>query len=199
MSLSNKMARAQAMGDPGFFGSLWKGIKKIGGAALGVASSILPGPIGGAVRTVGGAIFGGARQQMRPQLPARQIAPQRSMPGIGTQRGWQMQIPPFTPYPLVGYTETPGAPTAAPPAAGGLPPRGYKLNKSGYFVHAGPPGTDAYFQGVWVPPRSQFVRARRRNPLNPRALDRATSRVTSFANADSRSRRKVKKAAAKIR
>ena len=192
MSLANKMARAQTMGDPGLFGSIWKGIKGVAKAAVGVAGSILPGPIGGVVRGVGGMVFGG-----RPQITPRAQLPAPAMPGVGTPR-WKMQIPPFTPYPLVSYEEGGVQPGVAPGAPAGLPPRGYRANKSGYFVHAGPAGTAEYMQGVWVPPRSQFVRSRRRNPLNPRALDRAASRITSFANADSRSRKKVKAAARKI-
>lgn len=196
MSLANKVARAQTRGDPGLFGDIWKGIKKVGGAVVGgVTGMVTGGPLG----AVGGALRG-AGIIRQPQI----LAPQqpRALPGLGMQQpgGWQMQIPPFTEYPLVRYTEPAGQVGVAPSGVpGGLPPRGYKLNKSGYFVHAGPRGSAAYGQGIWIPPRSTYVRARRRDPLNPRALDRATSRVTSFANADARSRRKVKKAAAKIK
>lgn len=195
MSLANKVARAQAIGDPGFLGSLFKGAGKLLGGVAKVAGGILPGPLGTVARVAGGILGGRAAG---PQVLPPQIMTGRAMPGLGTQRGWQMQIPPFTEYPLVRYTEQSGAPPIGGPSTS-LPPRGYRTNKSGYFVHAGPRGTSEYYNGVWVEPHSTFVRARRRNPLNPRALDRATSRVVSFAKADSRSRKKVKAAASRIK
>jgi hypothetical protein len=41
--------------------------------------------------------------------------------------------------------------------------RGFHLNKSGYYTKG----------GTYVAPRSKWVKNRRRNPLNPRALSRA--------------------------
>lgn len=46
-------------------------------------------------------------------------------------------------------------------------PSGYRLNKTAYYTRS---------QG-WVPARSKCVKVRRRNPANPRALDRALSRL----------------------
>lgn len=64
----------------------------------------------------------------------------------------------------------------------GLPPRGYHLNKSAYFLR----------DGTFVPARSRFVRNRSRNPANGRALRRAIGRVSSFNSTVKRSRKSLK-------
>lgn len=58
---------------------------------------------------------------------------------------------------------------------GGPPPgtRGYHLNKTGYYTKG----------GTYVAPQSKWVKNRRRNPLNPRALSRSISRISSAKNA----------------
>lgn len=56
---------------------------------------------------------------------------------------------------------------------GALPPRGYHWNKTGYFLKT----------GQYVAPGTKAVRNRRRNPLNPRALDRAMGRLQSAKRA----------------
>lgn len=74
--------------------------------------------------------------------------------------------------PMVG-TQTqyfPGGGTGAPPKGD---TRGYHLNKSGYWVKG----------GKYVEPNSKWVKNRRRNPLNPRALSRSISRISSAKNA----------------
>jgi len=71
----------------------------------------------------------------------------------------------------------PGGATGFEVAGGGgggvLPPRGFHLNKTGYFL------TSAAEFGTFVEPFSRFVRNRRRNPGNMRAADRAISRIES--------------------
>lgn len=57
------------------------------------------------------------------------------------------------------------------PPQGGA--RGYHLNKSGYYTKG----------GNYVAPQSRWVKNRRRNPLNPRALSRSISRISSAKNA----------------
>jgi hypothetical protein len=74
---------------------------------------------------------------------------------------------------LFGMNGGPGAPGAPSAAAAGVGtkiacPSGFHANKSGYHTMAG-----------FVPKGSRCVRDRRRNPMNPRALDRAISRVDS--------------------
>jgi hypothetical protein len=46
-------------------------------------------------------------------------------------------------------------------------PKGFHLNKADYFLR----------DGTFVPKGSKWVRNRSRNPLNPRALQRAVARV----------------------
>lgn len=55
----------------------------------------------------------------------------------------------------------------------GPPGPGYRLNKSDYWLR----------NGTFVPKGTVWVKSRRRNSLNPRALDRALSRVGSAKNA----------------
>lgn len=52
-------------------------------------------------------------------------------------------------------------------------PAGYHANKSSYWLN----------DGTHVPAGTRWVKNRRRNPLNPRALSKAMGRVTSFKGA----------------
>jgi len=71
--------------------------------------------------------------------------------------------------PMVG-TQTQYYSPQNPPPAG---TRGYHLNKTGYYTKG----------GTYVAPGSKWVKNRRRNPLNPRALSRSISRISSAKNA----------------
>ncbi len=66
--------------------------------------------------------------------------------------------------------------------AGGIPPRGYHLNKTAYFLR----------DGTFVPARSRYVRNRSRNNANGRALRRAIGRVSGFNDTVKRSRKSLK-------
>jgi len=55
----------------------------------------------------------------------------------------------------------------APSVNGGPPPSGYHLNKADYFLR----------DGTFVPKGTRYVKNRRRDPLNPRALRNAIARV----------------------
>jgi hypothetical protein len=57
------------------------------------------------------------------------------------------------------------------PGRNGAAPPGYHWNKTGYFVKGPPP--------AYIEAGTKLVRNRRRNPLNPRAFDRALGRVSS--------------------
>lgn len=81
------------------------------------------------------------------------------------------RIPGFGEVPSLG-----GCPPRAGAMAGVVCPSGCHPNKSDYFLR----------DGTFVPARSRCVRNRRRNPLNPRALDRAISRIGSAQNAVAR-------------
>jgi hypothetical protein len=140
-------------GDPGWLSSLWKGIKKVAPAILG---GVLGGPVGAVIAGVGG-----AAKMTPPILPGRAPAgfPLQvgvSMPG-GTQLVVGGTVPVRGPY---GYPRAPTAVAAAQAAAGpGGCPSGYHLAKDG--------------SGRWV-------RNRRMNIANPRALRRAMRRVQGF-------------------
>lgn len=62
-----------------------------------------------------------------------------------------------------------GAPSCPAPASGTC--RGYHLNKTSYFLKT---------TGQFVPAGTKWVRNRRMNPLNPRALRRAFRREDGF-------------------
>lgn len=159
------------MGDPGLFGDIWGGIKKVGGAVLtGGAGLLTGGPVGAASGFLGGLLGGRtAKTSATPQLPpllnprtgTQGIAfsdprgPMRATPGVAgaAQR--------FIPGGATGYEYA------------GPPPSGMRLNKSSYWLK----------DGTYVPAGTRYVKIRRRNPLNPKALDRAMGRITSAKRA----------------
>ena len=140
--------------------------------AAGVASRVLGGSGSSpAIQppTVAGTSLA---DQMRGAVVRRaaQLAPAPVMPGTGRVGG---QI-----------TNTRGIEVYADtvPAGGGIGcPPGYRPNKSSYYMQS--PGGSV----VFIEKGMKCVKIRRRNSLNPRALDRAISRVGS-----------AKKAAAKL-
>lgn len=168
MSLSIKTARATSQGgigrtygvrsgDPGFFGGLIGGIK-------GAATSLLTGgnPITGAVR---GAVEGSGglpgrsrgRTQTPPPMPGRGAMPVTRTPGL---RGTAQRL---IPGGKTGYQVN-----VQEDGKIGCP-GGYHPNKSSYFL----------MDGTFVPEGSKCVKNRRRNPANPKALDRAMGRLNS--------------------
>ena len=139
-------------GDPGFLSKLWKGFTKV--------AKFIPGPIGMAARVAGTVGIGVAAAKMMapsmPYAPAQRAAGQ--YPAVSTFPGGSMT--------QFGPTVKPfGGPQFALPspqtmAAPGQPcPSGYHLAKDG--------------SGRWV-------RNRRMNIANPRALRRAMRRVGGF-------------------
>lgn len=178
MSASVKMARANVtslpgvgsvrptappgmMGDPGFFGDLWGGIKgAVGGLVTG-------GPLG----AIGGALSGSGiikpptpslPPMVNPRVPISISGDRFQQAPTGIRVGGML---PGGAKPYIGY-DRPGAATMGPP-------KGYRLNKSSYFLK----------DGTYVPAGSRYVKVRRRNPLNPKALDRAMGRITSAKRA----------------
>ncbi len=182
--MSMAVKRAKFQGDPGLFGFLGgiakKGLSLVGAAGIPgisagarLASKGLSAVLGAKARAPmvvqQQAMLGGGGQGFRvPQNGAArlQFASQRQLgpgpgPGPGrngttmarTPRGSQREVI------FVGQR--------------GECPAGFRPNKSGYWVTS-PMGTASF-----VEPGERCVRRRRRNPLNPRALDRAMSRVIS--------------------
>jgi hypothetical protein len=180
MSLAMRQAR-YAQGDPGLFGFLGGIAKGVVGAAggfltggpagaiLGAARAIIPQakPISVAKATTMTPLQSGVLTSRFPApLPAQ--APFSGVkigPGgvaIGTQYGGSTAVVP---------ARTTGALVGA--GAGTPCTSGYHYNKTAYY-------TKRY--GV-VEKGSVCVKNRRRNPLNPRALSRAMSRVKSAQKA----------------
>jgi len=168
MSIAIKAAKAQ--GDPGLLGFLGKAARGLGSLA---AKTLIPAPF----RLGATAALGGVRSLVSPatgfQVPGRvqsTVPLAGARPGIGTPvtrvPGFKGALQRILPGGATGF-ETVGA--------GGvpLPPRGFHLNKTGYFL------TSAAEFGTFVEPFSRFVRNRRRNPGNMRAADRAISRIES--------------------
>lgn len=181
MSYAMKVAKAQAMGDPGLLGFLGKAI---GGVAK-IAGGLLPGPIGGIAKLVGNVLVPAKSVKTAtvtaslPGIGLQGTAPQFPAPigtgiQIGGQRGVQIgAFPQFGP----GGGGGPGPGTAVGPLMGGAAgtpcARGYHFNRTGYY-------TKRY---GWIEKGSVCVKNRRRNPLNPRALSRSLARLTSAKRA----------------
>ena len=172
MSYSMKVAKASARGDPGLFSFLGKAI----GTVAKVAGGLLPGPLGGIAKIVGNVL-----------VPAKPIsvASVGSMPGVGL-RGITLPVIPgrsipvgaAAPYPglvppSIFPQQQPGGDFASPRPGAACDQSGYHRNRTGYY-------TKRY---GWVEKGSVCVKNRKRNPLNPRALSRSISRLSSAKNA----------------
>lgn len=162
MSLAVKQARFQARGDPGLFGSIGKFL----GGVTRTVGSIVGGPVGFGLRALGGVISPPAAQPVAPRPRITTLSPKAfglQLPGGGFTRG----LPPSA------LRQIPGA---VPVGAGLACPKGMTPNKSDYFLKS----------GEFVPAGTRCVSIRRRNPLNPRAADRAISRLESAKKAVTR-------------
>ncbi len=145
MPMHQGLTRAQ--GDPGFFSFIGKGLRAIGG--------LLPGPVGGVVRTIGGFLAPGQQAPM-VQVPVPLGVPRPPAPVPGFVGAAQRLIPGGE----TGFTCPPG---------GGCP-SGFRPNKSAYFLK----------DGTFVAPGSRCVRLRRINPANGKAVRRAIRRENAF-------------------
>lgn len=176
-------------------GFLHKKILGLGAKALGIGSSLLPGPLGAAARG-GLQLIGGRsrtampRQSFRPppgsrfQVPTPGIAGrvQRFLPGgssgfttipghgFSGGRGGGERVP----ADIRNVLESRARMSAASQANGDCPPepqvcapRGFHLNKSSYFLR----------DGTFVERGTVFVRNRRLNNANGRAQDKAIVRL----------------------
>ena len=105
-------------------------------------------------------------------------------PGIARTMGRGMDLP----IPMPGGARIrPGAflPGGTPFFTPGECPKGFRKNKSSYFLK----------NGQHVPRGSKCVRYRRMNVANTRALKRSTRRLTSFENLVKRERKALRKLA----
>jgi hypothetical protein len=139
--VSYRTNNQKLQGDPGIFGFVGKAL----GTITGIASKVLPGPLGTAAGLVSGVLS--------PQAPPPQVSP-RVLPS-GT--------PPFV-RPGQGFVQQ-GPSPRTPTSAVGFGPVGARQRKR-----------------------------RRMDPLNPKALRRATRRLAAF----NREKAKVEKELRKI-
>jgi len=142
-------------GDPGFLSSLWKGVKKVGKAALAIT---FPGPMA-IYKTLGSPPI---RQDPRTPTQFMPGGMPTSFPGVGAMPGSLGAI---------RGRAGPAFPSATPGQISGLP-RG-----------AIPFGADGSCACGYHPEKSgkgYCVRNRRMNVANPRALRRGMRRVSGF-------------------
>jgi len=192
MSIQASRARYQGtmpggapVGDPGLFG-FFKGVGK---AAL---ATVTGGPLAG-VRSAATSIvssFQPSRATPTQRAEALGFTGSRrasflSLPSVAQTAlfdnvGQAFQGPTQVPRPGVKAFFERGIPGGASGMMGGpadsAQPAGYHANKSSYFLQ----------DGTFIPKGSIWVKNRRRNPLNPRALSSSMARITSFKGAASK-------------
>lgn len=164
------------------------------GKIAGVVGSVLPGPIGTVAKTVGGALAGTAgtgtfsgnylptvlKSNVPQALPGGAKLQDPGKPSIFTQGLPSIDSVKVTQSgaglgPLGGFIGSQTAtfyPTTQNGSCGASS-RGTHLNRTGYFLK----------NGQYIAPGTKCVTNRRRNPLNPRALSRAMSRLSSAKKA----------------
>ena len=169
-------------GDPGIFGFLGGVAKRVTGAVsrLGIPGiSAGAGFVSGALGGILGRKTAKTRQaaQAGMAIPFTGRMPVSFAPGVGFAPGRQVPVPG-----VIGRIQRalPGGATGMMPAAG-PPGPGYHPNKSDYYVKSDPMNPES--PGIFVGKGTVWVKNRRRNPLNPRALSRAMSRLSSAKNA----------------
>lgn len=154
---------SRAMGDPG--------LPIFGGLLAGLGRTVVKG-IGSIFRkkrpAIGGALIGStAAGAFRPRDP---FADRVFNTVVGPQEV------PMVPKPGLGgaiQRFVPGGQTGM--VAAGPPPKGYRLNKTGYFVERVKGQPEA--GGEWVAPGTRYVKYRYNNPANARKTRRAISQV----------------------
>ncbi|NIR59536.1 MAG: hypothetical protein GWO02_08445 [Gammaproteobacteria bacterium] len=169
------------MGDPGLFGFVKKGLGLVGSlgipgisTAAGLVSRIMPG--GGATAPrMAAPTRGFAPPPLPPQQPRFPFGinpPFGGAPGAGVRIG-KVHLG-ATPAAPLGPMSLNGMGGAAPAGGAKLAcPPGFRPNKTTYTLRS----------GEVVPAGGRCVKIRRRNPLNPRALDRAIGRLRSAKRA----------------
>lgn len=143
-------------------GDFWSGLA---GAVKGAIGGLVTGgPIGAVIGGISGAIGGsrgGSSIQPTSNLPtiiAPPPGPSITLPG-GTTISPTAILPGGAPFIQTAMTQV-----------GGACPKGYRLNKSTYFL----------LNGTRVPAGTRCVRYRSMNPLNVRALRKGVRRAEGF-------------------
>lgn len=183
-------------GDPGLFsfvGNIVKSIPGVGSVVSAVETGV---KAVGSLMGGGGARAASIKTQQQPQGGLRSLIAGRYNPPFGGPpgAGFRLDVGPVGLEAGVGEIAEAAQLVRRDGRPAHLPTAGYHFNKSGYYVQ----DPSDPMRGIYIPPGTREVRNRRRNPFNPRALDRATSRIAQFARADQRSRKAVVKAARKV-
>lgn len=154
----------------------------LGGIVGGVTkvASFIPGPIGSVASAANRAISG-----TRP-APTISSYPQPALPMTSSFAGLRVGGPSGISVGAERYQGVRGQ-VSVPVATGAGCPKGYRLNKSGYFTK----------DGQYHEPGTKCVRYRYRNVANGRALRRAIGRTSGFDKLVKRNR-KALRALAKI-
>lgn len=163
------------MGDPGIFGDIWGAVKGVGRVATGIVSKLGIPVVSGVAGGLGSMFFGrnaipGASTQ--PLLPPPVVMPPWPVALPGSS------YPTLAPGAARGFTVDPlailpgGRPFISPAGAAypaAVRAGGYHLNKSSYFL----------MDGTFIEKETRWVKNRRRNPGNMRALSRSLGRIKS--------------------
>lgn len=173
------LSNHRQVGDPGFFGALGRMAK---GATIGLLTG---GPAGAVLGAAGG--LANVPQAGLPSANAGMLSP--STPPIYSgglaNSGYPPRLPPPAGLPHVpAPVGSPGSymplmPNPSVSSPGQVAPKGYRLNKTGYFLK----------NGTYVAPGTKWVRYRTRNNLNQKALRRAISRAQGFDKLVKRNRK----------
>lgn len=181
MSASIKAARASVVGrsspglpqgDPGLFGGLFGalkgGLKGLSGGPLGVITGSAEGFRAGFGRPRVPTPIQTPTGPVLPPIPAPIQIAKRSLVANGAN-GRSTSVPVTSTPGLLSIIQQaiPGGATGMQVAGAAVQPRGFHANKSDYFLK----------DGTFVPKGSVWVKNRRRNPLNARALRNAIGRV----------------------
>ena len=161
------------VGDPGIFGSLFRGVTRTIGGAIGGAASATRASSEQAVIEAGdeGSAY-------TPALRAKHaMAVMRGGAGGGA--------------PIRGALAAPGGMAVGPPLPAGFRVRRTHLNKATYYRRGG--GVQNLTPGL-VFKGTEFVPNRRMNVANPRALRRAIRRVSGFGKIVKRMKRAIARA-----
>lgn len=173
------MTTYMAAGDP-FLGGVLKGVAKIGKGFL------TGGPLGAVGAGIG--LLGGGAKPINVPMPISRARPTggQFLGGRPIGISGQVAMPPFG-FPKISGGLQLGPPTTVmqAPVTGLVPggkPAGYHINKSDYFLK----------DGTFVQAGTRWVKNRRMNPANGRALRRSISRAKSFDNLVKRNRKNLR-------
>jgi len=160
---------ARYRGDPGLL--------DIFGKVTGVVGNILPGPLGAVAKVASQALT--PRPSTTRPSPTAIPRPQTTMTGISIGGASGIRVGRETTTASGFYAQ------GVSPGGGGSDgcPKGYKLNKTGYFLRS----------GQFIPPESKCVRIRTRNFANGKALTKAISRAGGFERMVRRNRKNLRK------